>query len=178
MGARSVASGRLGGDLGGDPSVRTGGGPGLAAHPLRAAAAAAEQRQPAVRLAGAGRPRAHLLARLDGEGAHRASLPPGSVASPLVGDDAAEVRLTALVRGRVQGVGFRWWVGSVARQLGLRGWAVNLDDGRVEIVAEGSRESCERLLDVLRSASGPGRVTGVAERWASAMGGVSGFHER
>src|SRR5205823_11925978 len=54
-----------------------------------------------------------------------------SVASRLVAGDAAEVRLTALVRGRVQGVGFRWWAGSVARQLGLRGWAVNLDDGRV-----------------------------------------------
>ena len=42
-----------------------------------------------------------------------------------------------LVRGRVQGVGFRWFVERVARELGLTGYVKNLDDGRVEVYAVG-----------------------------------------
>ena len=49
------------------------------------------------------------------------------------------VRVTAWVHGRVQGVGFRWWVRARALELGLVGCAANLDDGRVEVVAEGPR---------------------------------------
>ena len=45
-------------------------------------------------------------------------------------------RLTAWVRGRVQGVGFRWWVRARALELGLVGSATNLDDGRVQVDAE------------------------------------------
>ena len=41
--------------------------------------------------------------------------------------------------GRVQGVGFRWWTRARALELGLTGWARNTQDGRVEVVAEGSR---------------------------------------
>ena len=89
-----------------------------------------------------------------------------------------EVRLTAWVRGRVQGVGFRWWTRATALQLGLSGWAANLDDGAVEVVAEGSRAGCERLLEMLRSGAGPGRVSGVTERWAAATGALHGFVER
>jgi acylphosphatase len=43
-------------------------------------------------------------------------------------------RLTAWVEGRVQGVGFRWWVRSRALELGLTGFAENLADGRVKVV--------------------------------------------
>jgi acylphosphatase len=88
------------------------------------------------------------------------------------------VRLTAWMRGRVQGVGMRWWVRSRALELGLVGTATNLDDGRVEVVAEGGREACEALLAALRSEGTPGRVTGVTERWDAARGGVVGFSER
>jgi acylphosphatase len=88
------------------------------------------------------------------------------------------VRLTAWVRGRVQGVGMRWWIRSRALELGLAGWARNLDDGRVEVVAEGSRDVCARLLAVLRAGGAPGTVSGVTERWSDARGGVSGFEER
>ncbi len=49
----------------------------------------------------------------------------------------AGARLTAWVTGRVQGVGFRWWVRSNALELGLAGFAENLADGRVKVVAEG-----------------------------------------
>ncbi len=88
------------------------------------------------------------------------------------------VRLTAWMRGRVQGVGMRWWVRSRALELGLVGTASNLDDGRVEVVAEGSREACDALLAALRSDGTPGQVTGVTQRWDHGRGGLVGFIER
>ena len=87
------------------------------------------------------------------------------------------VRLTAWVRGQVQGVGMRWWIRSRALELGLSGWARNLDDGRVEVVAEGPRPAAETLLGALRGAGTPGRVSGVTERWSDAAD-LSGFVER
>jgi acylphosphatase len=89
-----------------------------------------------------------------------------------------EIRLTAWVRGQVQGVGFRWWTRSQALRLGLRGYASNLDDGRVEVVAEGPRADCAQLLDALRSPDPPGRVDSVVERWSPAKGNPTGFAER
>jgi acylphosphatase len=95
------------------------------------------------------------------------------------------VRLTAWVSGRVQGVGFRWWVRSTALELGLIGFAENLADGRVKIVAEGDEVRCRELLARVGEDDGadslwrrPGRVTGVAHRWAAAAGGMPGFTER
>jgi acylphosphatase len=92
-----------------------------------------------------------------------------------VGDQA---RLTAWVRGRVQGVGFRWWVRSQALALGLTGSASNLADGRVEVVAEGPRTACEALLALLRGGTTPGNVSGVVERWTEPRGDLHGFIER
>ncbi|KAA9147392.1 acylphosphatase, partial [Amycolatopsis acidicola] len=86
-----------------------------------------------------------------------------------------EVRLTAWVSGRVQGVGFRWWTRCRALELGLRGHAANLADGRVQVVAEGTKDHCEQLLSLLRSSSSPGRVDNVVERWSAAEGGLEGF---
>jgi acylphosphatase len=88
------------------------------------------------------------------------------------------VRLTAWVRGRVQGVGFRWWVRSRALELGLAGSAGNLADGRVEVIAEGPREACDALLALLRGGTTPGMVAGVVERWAEPRGDLRGFIER
>ncbi|MGW5052150.1 acylphosphatase [Actinokineospora sp. NPDC004072] len=92
--------------------------------------------------------------------------------------DAAPVRMTAFVRGQVQGVGFRWWTRARALELGLVGWARNTADGRVEVVAEGPRAGCDALLAALTSGRTPGRVDGVVERWAEAKGGLAGFRER
>jgi acylphosphatase len=95
--------------------------------------------------------------------------------------DASLMRVTVWVRGRVQGVGFRWWTRARALELGLVGWARNLEDGRVEVVAEGPPEACERLLELLQSAATPGRVAGVTYRWSepSAEGRRPvGFRER
>jgi acylphosphatase len=91
---------------------------------------------------------------------------------------AAPVRLTAWVRGRVQGVGFRWWVRSRALALGLRGWAENLPDGRVKVVAEGSRDACMQLLEMLDGEDVPGRVAQVTHRWDAPAGDLVGFAER
>jgi acylphosphatase len=88
------------------------------------------------------------------------------------------IRLTAWVHGRVQGVGFRWWTRSRASELGLRGYASNLADGRVEVVAEGPEEHCVRLLGLLRGGTTPGHVDLVVERWSAAKGNVTGFSER
>jgi acylphosphatase len=92
--------------------------------------------------------------------------------------EADAVRMTAWVHGRVQGVGFRWWVRSRALELGLVGWAANLEDGRVEVVAEGPRAATEALLAALRGPGTPGRVRTVVERWADPRGGIAGFAER
>jgi acylphosphatase len=95
---------------------------------------------------------------------------------PTAGGPAA--RLTAWVHGHVQGVGFRWWTRSRALELNLVGWARNLPDGRVEVIAEGPREKCERLLTLLRTGDSPGRVDTVIERWSGVRGGIRGFVER
>jgi acylphosphatase len=94
-------------------------------------------------------------------------------------DDPIELtQLTAWVRGRVQGVGFRWWTRCRARELGLVGWARNLEDGRVEILAQGPREACDQLLRKLSSPGTPGRVDGVTHRWSEGQNEFAGFVER
>lgn len=87
-----------------------------------------------------------------------------------------DVRLTAWVRGRVQGVGFRWFTRANALRIGgLAGFASNLGDGRVQVVAEGARERCEELLEWLWNGDTPGRVEGVTEIWDTPRGGYDGF---
>ncbi|WP_370943479.1 acylphosphatase [Amycolatopsis sp. cg5] len=93
-------------------------------------------------------------------------------------EELDEVRLTAWVHGQVQGVGFRWWTRARALEIGVVGSANNLRDGRVEVVAEGTRDHCERLLTYLRSGESPGRVDQVIERWSLPKGGLTGFVER
>ncbi len=90
----------------------------------------------------------------------------------------SEVRLTAWVHGHVQGVGFRWWTRSRALELGLTGFAANKADGRVHVVAQGPREACEKLLDLLEHGDSPGRVDSVVADWSAASDALSGFTER
>lgn len=93
-------------------------------------------------------------------------------------DRAGDVRLSAWVRGRVQGVGFRWWVRSRALELGLVGHATNKPDGRVHVVAEGPESGCRELLERLGGTATPGQVDSVVDSWESARGGFDGFTER
>ena len=92
--------------------------------------------------------------------------------------DDAPVRLTAWVHGHVQGVGFRWWTRSRALELGLTGYASNQPDGRVLVVAQGSRASCEGLLALLRGGTTPGSVQTVVADFDSPGELESGFRER
>jgi acylphosphatase len=75
-------------------------------------------------------------------------------------------------------VGFRWWTRSRALELGLTGYAANRPDGRVQVVAQGSREHCQRLLDLLQGGSTPGQVDTVIADWADAGEPIDGFSER
>lgn len=89
------------------------------------------------------------------------------------------VRLTAWVRGQVQGVGFRWYTRANALRIGgLTGFASNLSDGRVQVVAEGERAECEQLLDWLSGDDTPGRVDGVTEIWDTSRGVYHTFEIR
>jgi acylphosphatase len=90
----------------------------------------------------------------------------------------SDVRLTAWVHGHVQGVGFRWWTRSRALELGLTGYAANKADGRVQVVAQGTREACEKLLDLLEHGDTPGQVDTVVADWSAVTDALTGFTER
>jgi len=86
--------------------------------------------------------------------------------------------LDAVVRGRVQGVGFRWFTLTQARALGCVGWVANEHDGSVHVVAEGSRPALERLLGALREGPAGARVDAADVRWADASGSFATFDVR
>lgn len=92
--------------------------------------------------------------------------------------DGPQVRLTAWVHGYVQGVGFRWWTRARALELGLTGYASNQADGRVLVVAQGPRPSCEDLLSLLRDKGTPGQVDNVVWDWSETVEPLQGFRER
>ncbi|MFL0276754.1 acylphosphatase [Mycobacterium sp. SMC-19] len=89
-----------------------------------------------------------------------------------------DVRLSAWVHGHVQGVGFRWWTRSRALELGLTGYAANRPGGRVHVVAQGPRANCQRLLELLKGGTTPGRVDTVVADWTDARDPIDGFAER
>jgi acylphosphatase len=70
-----------------------------------------------------------------------------------------------LIQGRVQGVGFRWYVQRMASQLDLRGWVRNSDEGDVEVVASGSAEELATLRGSLRSGPRGCRVDRLVENY-------------
>jgi len=80
-----------------------------------------------------------------------------------------------VIRGDVQGVGFRYFVLRKAQQLGLRGWVRNNDDGTVELVAEGARQDLEQLKRAVGEGPRMARVDRVDTRWQNATGNLDGF---
>ena len=82
-----------------------------------------------------------------------------------------------LVRGRVQGVGFRYFVERAAAELNVDGYVRNLDDGRVEVYAIGAEEKLKDLAGLLWKGPRWSEVRGVEEIEAP-MIEVSGFHVR
>jgi acylphosphatase len=78
------------------------------------------------------------------------------------------VRLHALVEGHVQGVGFRYYVQTVAQELHLTGWVRNTYDGSVEVLAEGPRTDLEMLVAFLRRGPRSSFVSEVQTEWKKA----------
>ncbi len=70
-----------------------------------------------------------------------------------------------LIQGRVQGVGFRWFVQREAGELGLRGWVRNTEDGEVEVVASGSEADLAELRASLRQGPRGARVDRLIEHY-------------
>ena len=85
---------------------------------------------------------------------------------------------TATVRGRVQGVGFRFFVCYRAEALGLRGFVANQPDGSVRVSAAGRRDALDLLLESLRQGPPHSRVDDVAVDWGTPSVPAGGFQIR
>lgn len=85
------------------------------------------------------------------------------------------VRVHVFVDGRVQGVAYRFFAEKWANRLGLAGWVRNLEDGRVEVVAEGPAAGIETFLDRLREGPSLAHVDGIDVRREKATGEFAGF---
>jgi acylphosphatase len=88
------------------------------------------------------------------------------------------LRLKAVVRGEVQGVGFRWAVQRQAGQLGLTGYAENLPDGSVRVEAEGDPDSLDQLEAFLRQGPHWAEVEALDSQRVPATGEFRGFGAR
>ena len=84
-------------------------------------------------------------------------------------------RLHGVIKGDVQGVGFRFFLIRRAEALGLTGWVTNRDDGVVEFVAEGRRQDLEQLERAAREGPRMARVTAVEVNWSEATGDLHRF---
>jgi acylphosphatase len=85
--------------------------------------------------------------------------------------------LHLIVRGRVQGVGYRWWTVDQASALGLAGWVRNRRDGSVEILAIGAAQALESLVAACARGPAAASVTAV-ERASAEDDGSLGFEQR
>lgn len=80
-----------------------------------------------------------------------------------------------IVRGRVQGVGFRWFVEREAHMLSIAGWVRNNHDGSVEVLAQGTRDQLAGLHSRLREGPRAARVDAVEVSNAQPVPGMSSF---
>ena len=87
-------------------------------------------------------------------------------------------RLEATVVGRVQGVGFRYFVLDAATELDLDGWVANDEDGSVRCVAEGTRSGLAAFEAALRTGPAGSRVDAVHVMWTGPVGLPPGFRIR
>lgn len=93
-------------------------------------------------------------------------------------EGTSTARIHAIVRGRVQGVNFRYHTTRTARRLGIRGWVANRADGSVETVAEGDRSDLEAFEEFLHRGSPAAEVASVEVNWKSPTGEFDGFRVR
>lgn len=87
-------------------------------------------------------------------------------------------QLHVIVKGRVQGVSFRYYTRQQAFRLGIVGWVQNNPDGTVEVMAQGNREQLEELLDFLHVGSPAARVTDLDVQWNPAAEPLNHFSIR
>ena len=95
-----------------------------------------------------------------------------------MGDGVADGQETSVglrVRGRVQGVGYRWWAHREAERLGVAGTVRNLPDGSVEVMARGPVGALERLERALRHGPPMAQVEGIEAMPCSLPDDASGF---
>jgi acylphosphatase len=83
-----------------------------------------------------------------------------------------------VIRGRVQGVGFRWFVEREAHILGITGWVRNNDDGSVEVLAVGAPEKLAELRSKLQAGPRAARVDDLEESEAQPVAGLDSFQVR
>ncbi len=83
-----------------------------------------------------------------------------------------------LIAGRVQGVGFRWFVHDAAAREGVHGWVRNLADGSVEVMAEGDAASVDRLEAAARRGPSSARVERFGVEELAPTGRTTGFEIR
>ena len=93
-------------------------------------------------------------------------------------ESVSSTRLKAIVRGRVQGVGFRYATQNRARELGLVGYVRNRWNLTVEVVAEGPEKAVRQLLSWLHVGPSMARVARVEEEWQQPLGTLSTFEVR
>ena len=89
-----------------------------------------------------------------------------------------DVGANIIVSGMVQGVGFRFFVHSWAKRLGLSGYVTNLYSGEVEIEAEGERSSIQTLIGEVRIGPRTAHVSDVKVKWKTPGYQFSGFEIR
>jgi len=91
----------------------------------------------------------------------------------------ANRRISVIVRGRVQGVNFRWYTRQRAMESGIVGWVRNLRGGdRLKVVAEGSQEQLADLIRFLHEGPPSARVDDVEVAWEPASGEYRDFRVR
>jgi acylphosphatase len=90
---------------------------------------------------------------------------------------AVQQRIQVLYSGHVQGVGFRYSTRSIASRLPVTGWVRNLSDGRVELVAEGSKDILNTLMTEISEVLGV-HIRQAAVDWRPATGEFTEFHIR
>lgn len=86
-----------------------------------------------------------------------------------------QARVHLIIRGRVQGVFFRYETQNIARQLGLTGWVKNLYDGSVETIAEGPKEKLEKFIQWCHKGPSRARVDSVQIEWKDPTGEFKSF---
>jgi acylphosphatase len=87
------------------------------------------------------------------------------------------IAVRLIIKGSVQGVGYRWWAQEQARRLKLDGWVRNRHDGAVELVAAGPEAAVEEMIEACWSGP-PASAVHVVERQPAGDQGLGPFEQR